>query len=197
MNINSTFTSTRTAITVNTAQVWTSKAMAQRCRPMLRCALCDRQYSALPVKTRSLKSTEKSTIELGKKWEKNDAPTPLHTTRCNSYRHGKRCIILTIIIVISLHRDFSPLVNTCRCFASSPKPTDSQANRFSKQTRERLCAGCSQLPSCLPVSGDHREIGCEAERRSCSPLILISAPLLDYRHQPSPTVGGGAQPAPR
>lgn len=35
MNINSTFTSTRTAITVNTAQVWTSKAMAQRCGPML------------------------------------------------------------------------------------------------------------------------------------------------------------------
>lgn len=27
MNINSTFTSTRTAITVNTAQVWTSKAI--------------------------------------------------------------------------------------------------------------------------------------------------------------------------
>lgn len=31
MNINSTLTSTRNAITVNTTQVWTSKAMAQRC----------------------------------------------------------------------------------------------------------------------------------------------------------------------
>lgn len=57
--------------------------------------------------------------------------------------------------------------NTCRCFASFPKTSDSQANRFSKRTRERLVAGCSQLPSCLPVSGDRREIGCEAERRSC------------------------------
>lgn len=57
--------------------------------------------------------------------------------------------------------------NTCRCFASFPKTSDSQANRFSKQTRERLVAGWSQLPGCLPVSGDRREIGCEAERRSC------------------------------
>lgn len=57
--------------------------------------------------------------------------------------------------------------NTCRCFASFPKTSDSQANRFSKRTRERLVAGCSQLPSCLLVSGDRREIGCEAERRSC------------------------------
>jgi hypothetical protein len=32
-------------------------------------------------------------------------------------------IILTIIIIISLHRDFSPLVNTPPVFASSPTPT--------------------------------------------------------------------------
>lgn len=38
------------------------------------------------------------------------------------------------------------------------RPIDSQ----SKQER-----GWSQLPGCLPVSGDRREIGCEAERRSC------------------------------
>lgn len=49
----------------------------------------------------------------------------------------------------------------------SLKTSDSQANRFSRQTRERLVAGWSQLPGCLPVSGDRREIGCEAERRSC------------------------------
>lgn len=157
MNINRTFTSTRTAITVNTAHVWTSKAMAQRCVPMLRRALSDGRYSAPPSRHVASKQPRNPPLQLGAKWGGGggeDGPTPLHATRCNSQRHGKRCIILTIIIVISLHRDLSPLVNTCRCFASSPKPTESQANRFSKQTRKRLCAGCSQLKSCLPVSGD-------------------------------------------
>lgn len=109
--------------------------------------------------------------------------------------NGKRCIILTIIIVISLHRDFSPLVNTCRCFASSLNPTDSQANRFSEHTRERLCAGCSQLLSCLPVSGGPGRTA--VSLRGGPVLIVISSLPLDYRRQPSPTAGGGAQPAPR
>ena len=131
MNINSTFTSTRTAITVNTAQVWTSKAMAQRCGPMCAemCAPGDGRYSASPRSRHGASKRPRNpplqARKGGKKGKTPDAPLPLHATRCNSKRHGKRCIILTIIIVIRLHRNVSPLVNTCRCFASSPlnRPT--------------------------------------------------------------------------
>lgn len=55
----------------------------------------------------------------GKK--KKRCPLRLFTIRDVIHKGtGRDASFLTIIIVISLHRDFSPLVNTCRCFASSP-----------------------------------------------------------------------------
>lgn len=165
MNINSTFTSTRTAITVNTAQVWTSKAMAQRCGPMLRCALSDGRYSALPSSHVASKATEKSTITVRQEMKKK-VPLRLFTLRDVIHKGTGRDASSSPSSSSSVCTAISPR-NTCRCFASFPKTSDSPANRFSKQTRERLVAGCSQLPRCLPVSGDRREIGCEAERRSC------------------------------
>ncbi|KAF0039597.1 hypothetical protein F2P81_007832 [Scophthalmus maximus] len=61
-----------------------------------------------------------------KKKKKKRAPVRLFTLRdaIHKRQKAKRCIILTIIIVISPHRNVSALVDTCRCFASSPlKPT--------------------------------------------------------------------------
>lgn len=59
-------------------------------------------------------------LQWGEKWERK-MPLRLLTTRDVIHKGtGRDASFLTIIIVISLHRDFSPLVNTCRCFASSP-----------------------------------------------------------------------------
>lgn len=74
MNINSTFTSTRTAITVNTANVWTSKAMAQRCGPLLRCALSHGRNSALRSRHVASSATEKSTITVRQEMERKGCP---------------------------------------------------------------------------------------------------------------------------
>lgn len=46
-------------------------------------------------------------------------------------------------------------------------------------------------------SGEWGPGGSAVRQRGGPVLRLISAPLLDYQNQPSPTVGGGAEPAPR
>lgn len=80
----------------------------------------------------------------------------------------------------------TPLVNTCRCFRLFPSSqSDSQANRFSKATRERLSAAAEQ------PSAERRAA---VSRRGGPPLIR--ARLLDHRLHTSPTAGGGAQSAP-
>ena len=86
-------------------------------------------------------------------------------------------MILTIIIVISVHRALSASQHLSVPLAPE-RP--SQTNGFSPH--RELCAACSEAPG--------------AVQRGGPVLILISTPARDSRQQPSPRVGGGARAAP-
>lgn len=76
--------------------------------------------------------------------------------------------------------------------ASSP-PCENErllSGQWQDSRRGGAAAGCPQLPSCLPVSGDRSETGLWAPRGGPA-LILISGPLPGCRLQPSPRVESG------
>lgn len=70
-------------------------------------------------------------------------------------------------------------------------PTNERLSGLQIKSRrgERRCAGCSQLRSCLPVSGDQGEKGSAFERQSW--INPHQPPLRDYRHQTSHQAGRG------
>jgi hypothetical protein len=150
MNINRTFTSTRTAITVNTTNVWTSKAMVQRCkargmrllpclcapcrddgrRSLLLCSGLDRDCLNLTVQTASTIWLQIEKKKTGGKTVLPGYAYCLHPTRAIAAhkRLANRCIIfLTIIILITVrqHRLFSSGQHSQVFAVSPPEPTRS------------------------------------------------------------------------
>lgn len=160
--------------------------MAQRCGPIVRCALSDGHCSAFPASHVSSKSTQKSTITVRQEMKNTQYASSHYAKRFikareemhHPHHHHRHQSAPWFLLVTPA--GVSPLCQKRATF----RPTDSQSNQ--REAGRRLFTAAFRWVETAESP---------ARLRGGPVLILISA-LTDYRHQPSPTVGGGATTSP-